>query len=99
LSNIVGINVFITSRQTIKMPDRMRCLGKVSKDYFIMLHQHFVADAKHFEFYMYVKTEGTKYLLTRNDFGTKFGKCVNAKCTRGFVSGDVDDVCPPYTKI
>ena len=105
LSTIVGMNVFMTSRKTQRAPDRMRCVGKLVRDYYIMLHQH-VGEDKCFEFHLYTKNghghgpgpghDIKKYLLSRSDFDAKFSKCVQAKCTMGFVSGDVDDVCPPY---
>lgn len=92
LSAIVSVNVFLTSRQTKRNPDKMRCLGKHKRDYYLFLHQSSVNQ----EFQLYMKKPGNKYLLTRADFGERFSKCVLAKCTRGYVSGDVEDVCPPY---
>ena len=94
-SLIVGVNVFMTSRQSLLTPDKMRCLGKhPKKDYYVMINQKYVASEKRFQFELYIK--GTKYLLTQADFGPKFSKCVRAKCTSGYVSGDLDGVCPPY---
>ena len=98
LAKIVGVNIFITTRQTQRTPDRMRCLGKISsKDYYLILHQHQPARTSKDvdEFYLYVKTGG-KYLFTSADLGPVFSKCVKAKCTNGFFSEDLDDVCPPY---
>lgn len=99
LCKIVGVNLFITTRQTQRTPDRMRCLGKnTSKDYYVMLHQQQPAKTSKDgadEFYLYVKPEGN-YLFTQKDLGPVFGKCVKAKCTSGFSSADLDDVCPPY---
>lgn len=93
LSMIANVNVFLTSRQTKRTPDKMRCLGKHNRDYYLFLHQ----SSTNNEYQLYMKKDN-KYLLTRADFGDRFGKCVLAKCSRGFVSinGNPDDVCPPY---
>jgi hypothetical protein len=99
LAQLLGINVFITTRQTQRMPERMTCLGKQpAKDYYILLHQHQPArTAKDGidEFYLYVKAGG-KYLLTQADLGPTFGKCVRAKCTVGYDQKELEGVCPPY---
>ena len=99
LAQLLGINVFITTRQTQRTPDRMRCLGKQPRiDYYVMLHQQQPSRTSKDgidQFYLYLKA-GNKYLFTLADLGAAFGKCVKAKCTKGFSQEDLDGVCPPY---
>jgi hypothetical protein len=92
LSKIVNINIMITSNKGIKTPERIRCIGKRIRDYYLMFHQRGPAT-----FELYCKVTTTKYLLTLADFGQQLSKCVRAKCQDGNTH-DTENLCPPYGK-
>jgi hypothetical protein len=92
LSKIVNINIMITSNKGIKTPERIRCIGKRIRDYYLMFDQRGPAT-----FELYCKVTTTKYLLTLADFGQQLSKCVRAKCQDGNTH-DTENLCPPYGK-
>lgn len=104
LSELSKVNIIIESRKTKDNPDKLRCLGRQSSDFFIILKKQVDTKTKLPIYSLYAKN-GTKYILTSNDIDPRLSKCFDIKC-KTFTLGkgaknaaaNMDLICPPYKK-